>query len=373
MIDKGTSRVLLVDDEPGRLIGLQAQIEHLGATAEVVHPLDLESDQLADVHLVSVDQYLGPDWADYLASAAAPSTSATRAADGIAVAAAINSQLRARQSVAAIALHTADIDRLGKDIPRRQREPLLSAHFDLDWVFRFDGTEPGEVLAVRLAALSDAVSQLPVPWSAASDDFGSGWLGLDSRTVWSKYALQQIEDCRPPAHALSANTHGRSVLRWLAQRILPYPSFLIDVAYVSVLLGATEASVQTSLAVVSQAQYAGPLADFDGSRWWRAGVQDLLFRADTDETALPSERVSALNAFLGSNLEALTLSQPVIAYDVEGRRLDAPSERRDAVRLQPDGWPVYADDPWALRTQISSDERLAALVVHADRTEAKER
>lgn len=361
------ARILLIDDDPERLRGLRILIEDLGAMTRALHPLELEGSDLEGADLISVDQYLGDDWAEYLISEDGPSSSATKATDGIAVAAAINSQLRSRSMSVAVTLHTAEIDRLGHGLPRAQREPLLAASYDLDWVFRFDGGA-GAALAARITALSRAVAGLPDLLSTPND-FGAGWLGLPNKVAWAEFALEQIEDCRPPTHGLSANTFGRSAVRWLAQRVLPYPSFLVDIDYAATLLGVTKESLYPRLGLLEQFRYQGPLADFDGPRWWRAGLQDLLVAAGTDETESPSERVAALQREHESSLEVLALDQPVVAYDVDGQRLPAPVERRHALRLQPDGWPVFADDAWALREQVLVDPDLAALVVHSDRPE----
>ena len=367
MMSDGQPAVLLVDDEPERLTGLRILLEQRGATTDAIDPVELEADQLDGVHLVSVDQFLGQRWDEYLNSSAVPSSLAAKPADGVAVAAALTSQLRAGNQHVSVSLHTAEIDRLGAGLPRAQREPLLAASHDLDWVFRFDQSAGG-ALADRMTALADAVLSLPRQWQASTDDFGTSWLQLPNDRSWTGYAIQQVEDCRPPAHGLSANTSGRSFVRWLAQRILPYPSFLLDRQHAAVLLGIRAGSFAPAAGdPLDACRYEGPLSEFLGDRWWRAGLQDLMYEAETDETESPGDRAAALGMMLGRQFEPLAQRRPVTAYDSEGQALDGAVEHEEAVRLQPDGWPVFADDPWAARSDVSVDERLRALVVHSDR------
>jgi hypothetical protein len=371
MSDQRTPMVLFVDDDPDRLQGLRIELDDRGARTSALHPAELEDADLDDVTLVSVDQYLGATWDDYLLRLQELSLAA-KPADGLAVAAAITSRLRARDQLSSVALHTADIGRLGAGIPASHREPLLAAQHDLDWVFRFDGAIEGD-LAGRIYALSAAVENLPSTWAASSDDFGSEWLGLPKDASWGDLALQQIEDCRPPTHALSANTGGRAVVRWLAQRILPYPTFLIDAQHCAVSLGATLESFLISADRLRGTAYAGPLRGFLGDRWWRAGIQFDIASVDPEGDAVTSsELLSKFNEEFGTDLVPLSHDRPVIAYDANGRALPEPIEQRDGVRLQPDGWPVFADDAWATRAATTDDPLLRALVAHAERESLEE-
>jgi hypothetical protein len=364
--------VLFVDDRPDRLVGLRGMLADRGVRTDAVDPQELEVEQLADVHLVSVDQYLGDPWAAYLASPEGPQTAAARPLDGVAVAATIASQLAAAGTRAAICLHTAELEHLGEGVPAAHREALLAASHDLDWVFPFDGAA-GAALAGRIVALAEAMAELPASWDAAAGDFGTTWLDLPTDEEWAKYAVQQVEDCRPPAHGLSSNTGGRAFVRWLAQRVLPYPAFLVDDLHAAVLLGVTPESLLTLVQAASEAvlpsRYDGPLTAFAGRRWWRAGLQDLLFRCDTDEADPPPDRAAAISEHLGVEVGPLPVARPVVGYDADGRQLAAPLDRLDAVRLQPDGWPVFADDAWSSRAAAAQDAALRSLVVHADRTQ----
>lgn len=368
--------VMFVDDEPGRLFGLRELLSQRGVLSDAAHPLDLEPDQLLGVHLVSVDEFLGDDWAAWLASPDGPRSPAAAPADGLAVAAAIGSRFSANVAGPAMSLHTGKLDVLGAGLPEAQREPLLAAGHDLDWVFRWDDTPKADVanLADRMVSLASAVASLPPDWPTSAEDFGTGWLSLDERQEWYDLALQQVEDCRPPAHGVARNTRGRALVRWLAQRVLPYPAFLLDAAHAAVMLGikyiefdeVTGTSSDLAMAL-EQCRYAGPLANFSGDRWWRAGLGALLEAADTSDVDLPADRAQALTTKFGVEVAPVDVDRPVVAYDSQGHQARDVVDAREAVRTHPDGWPVFADDPWALREDAAHDEDLRALVMHLDR------
>lgn len=372
--------VLFVDDEPERLSGLRELLRGHGLVSEATHPLDLQDADLDGVHLISVDEYLGDAWAEWLASTAGPSNPAASPSDGLAVAAALASRYPDDRPRPAVTVHTGKIDVLGEHLPSAHREPLLAASHNLDWVFRWEGggVSPAS-LATALADIAVAVASLPVPWTATADDFGIGWLGLPPSVAWFPKALQHVEDCRPPAHGLASNTHGRAYLRWLAQRVLPYPAFLLDANHASLLLGILPERFGSLLdpssafgTALSQCQYSGPLARLLGPRWWRAGLLDLLSQSGTSDLDSPADRASALQDRFATSLVPITIERPVIAYNAHGHAEKAPVDSRDAVRLQPDGWPVFADDAWASIAVARQDPAVCALVTHADRARVLE-
>ena len=58
--------------------------------------------------------------------------------------------------------------------------------------------------------------------------------------------------------------------------------------------------------------------------------------------------------------------------DADYNVVDEPLEITEAVRLQPDGWPSYADDPWLATTSIDAEDSLAKLIVIDDRADVVE-
>lgn len=263
-------------------------------------------------------------------------------------------------------LHTGALERIAEGLPQERREALTAAQHDLEWVFSWEAEDFGP----RLIALAHAAHGASLHASREPRDFGAGWLNLPG-AEWSETARAQIEDCRPPAHALAQNTSGRSLVRWLAHRILPYPTFLIDRSHAANLLGVTEDSFDR-LAATEHAQryeisYSGPLNDFIGRRWWRADSSRCLSTWTGTNGILPQTALELWLETTGVDLTALTHDQPVVAYDSSGRVSSIDADADQAVRLQADGWPVFADDPWALIRVASADSDLRSLVAQSER------
>ena len=364
-------RILLVDDEPGRHLGLKAALRDK-ATVVVRDPSEVLESDLSGVDLVSVDEYLGSDWEARVREGGGYETIALRNEDGLSVAAAFRSQARSQNRNFAVSLHTGDLDKLASGLPDNTKEALTAAQHDLDWVFRFGGEDFGP----RLLELAYAVRSATESATSMQQDFGAAWLRLPTEVSWAETARDQIEDCRPPAHGLADNTKGRSYLRWLAQRILPYPTFLIDDYHAANLLGITSASFTILVEHISNpelyASYSGPLEGFSGRRWWRAAWQQYIMDCGANPWDSSADRTDALRERTGLSLEPLLNDQAVVLYDGSGKLVSIDGDPNRAVRLQADGWPTYADDPWGNVESVRSDSGLLRLVSNFDRSRMPE-
>ena len=75
--------------------------------------------------------------------------------------------------------------------------------------------------------------------------------------------------------------------------------------------------------------------------------------------------VDALQTVVGElsqRLEPVSLNEPVVAFDQNLRATDQLIELSDAVELQPDDWPPFAERPFALRELAMKDPRLKSLI-----------
>ncbi|WP_454113006.1 hypothetical protein [Microbacterium maritypicum] len=362
-------RVLLVDDQPRRLYGLEGLF---GEQVDFVFrdPFEVEPDDIIDVDLISVDEFLGDEWLLATESGEHSSPATTRNRDGIAVAASFRSQTRRAithdEERTAVTLHTGALEEIAAGLPRARQEALTAAQHDLEWVFYWEESSFGS----RLISLARAAQGAAEYAKSDSGDFGASWLTLPNQH-WTDTARAQIEDCRPPALALAQNTTGRSLVRWLAHRVLPYPTFLLDRSHAANLLGisldAFDTLSTTDYFTTYGSAYTGPLHEFLGRRWWRAGLQQLLADQDRFQWDTAGDRASALREASGLDLEALTSQMPVVAYDADGHVTSIDADPNVSVRLQADGWPVFADDPWALVELAAEDPALRGLVAQSER------
>lgn len=360
--DSGRIQILIVDNEPDRHEGLTAL--YGDATFAIRTPEDVETLDVQDADLISVDEYLGEEWQTYLDAQNA--SRSLHNIDGLSVAASFRSQGRFLRERFGVSLHTGDLAKLSDGLPAYPREALTAAQHDLDWVFSWQD----EGFADRLISLARAVRSAARLAGQLQQDFGASWLGLSDQG-WAEGARRQIEDCRPPAHGLARNTQGASYVRWLAQRIVPYPTFLLDEHHAANFLGVTADSFrllrETDLLTSAGAVFEGPLCDFVGVRWWRAALQYLLETLQLTHWSSSAEKASALSSACGVPLEPYAAENTVVTYDADGLVTDIGVDPSSAVRLQTDGWPVYADDPWAYLRDVADDPELTQLVASTDR------
>ena len=189
---------------------------------------------------------------------------------------------------------------------------------------------------------------------------------------WIAPALTEVEDCRPPVTELSERNHGLVFLRWLLQRILPYPCFLLDTYRLAARLRVSHESLQQALSqglagFLSPCCYRGVLAGFLGDRWWRAGVEDRLWEL-TDGASVPAAILrEKLSQAAGVHLEPSSSDSPIVCVDENYLPLPEACSADAVVRIQPDDWPRFASQAWTTVELAREHPRLKAMVVAEDR------
>ncbi|MCW8099024.1 hypothetical protein [Streptomyces tauricus] len=94
-------------------------------------------------------------------------------------------------------------------------------------------------------------------------------------------------------------------------------------------------------------------------------MDDLLVEADPTlpVPAALAQRYAALHA---GPVQVLSLERPVVTIDSDYQE-DGVAEFEDCVRLAPDSWPVFADEPYALREDALDLPELGVMVSRGDR------
>lgn len=354
--------VLHVDDNPEDLKSWADEIRQQDqVTLAVCHPSEVDARSIKQASLVLVDFKI-----DAWPSREQVAELALKPANGLALLSVFQEVLDEPSPPRAFALFTAVIEEVARGVAPHPN--IIARANNLEWVFdkRADGGLTRR--AQRVAELALAVRALPSPWptdAASVERSLKSWLGLSHSADWSAYAWEEILNCRPPIHQFAESTQGLSVVRWALHRILPYPTFLLDDMHVAARLRVDPSSLEekTLQALLAPAEYRGSLASFGGRRWWRAGVESIAFglaSADPANIAVLHRELKARTAglsFISDQLPVVTLDE-----NLRARNVLAPQE--GATEIMPDDWPPFADQAWALKSDIEAHPSLAAIAVH---------
>jgi CheY-like chemotaxis protein len=362
------AQILIVDDDPDTMSTLAR--DRGATTIRVRHPEDVAIEDLQTADLVLVDYRL-ENWPgrDELTQIS------LKPLDGLALASVLRGHVEGARKArpTAFALHGADLTRLSAGVPTSAREHVIARLNNLEWAFSKTGSEAG---VGRLAALAQATSRLPNEWPDSPQEtrqLVEGLLGMDKSSPWFETAAEDIESCNAPVHDLATASHGLSFLRWLAHRILPYPTFVIGNLYLAARLGLTVESLQGELSrpgsALAQAlepcRYNGLLADFVSDRWWRAGVSAWLWELTSGNPFEQGHLLAGIQS-LAPTVDSSKLVNPVVAVD-EDYRPAVLIEQATAVQIQLDDWPLFADGAWISAERAKQDPIAMDLVVIADR------
>jgi hypothetical protein len=192
---------------------------------------------------------------------------------------------------------------------------------------------------------------------------------------WTSAAVMDVARCHPPVQELSTWSHGLAFLRWMLQRILPYPTFLLDSAQVAIRLGIEPDSFRTGRTQnpkfaewLASTVFCGLLHDFRETRFWRAGVDSLIWELTQQN---PFDRPALAKAITDKLPDArlITVKNPVASVD-KNYDFVGVADASECVRLRPDDWPPFADSAWALKLIVQENEALQiALEDESDREE----
>lgn len=298
--------------------------------------------------------------------------------NGIALAAVLREQANPIERPTGFALHTGKPEELWLTLAEPRRH-LIARAYNLEWIFL--KSEPTDVIR-QATILAKAIHALPTNWPG--DDYtqalrhvqtllGLGsWPDDQTEPVWVAPALTEVEDCRPPLTELSECNHGLVFLRWLLQRILPYPCFLFDTYRLAARLRVSHESLKHALGrdlarFLSPCIYKGVLAGFLGDRWWRPGVEDRLWDL-TDGASVPAAILrDELSRATGVDLEPSSSDNPIVCVDENYLPLPRACSADAVVRIQPDDWPRFASQAWTTVELAREHPRLEAIVVAEDR------
>lgn len=377
-MSRRTPVVLLIDDEPDDVRARVLDLEE-SATVLLRSPSDVTKSDLrrADVALVDYRIARWPERDDLDSISLKPS-------NGLALVSVLRSYAEehlSSKSSRAYAIHSGKLHELSGGLPPATREHAIARTLNLEWVFSKHDVH-GSVMVDQVVALARGMAQLPKRWPKASAEASKQvyrLLGLRPKKTWYERARNDVEACHPPAHSWALATNGVAFARWMLHQILPYPCFLWDEHYLAARLHVTVESLREVLAANEKARrafapayYEGMFADFLGDRWWRVGVEQQLWEWTRGDPFGHPALKNALQKRVSNKLEHLDLAQPVVCVNETFRPTDEIVDVLDAVQIQPDEWPTYAEQAWVRAGSLADNVDMRALVVHQDRSRIPE-
>jgi hypothetical protein len=240
-------------------------------------------------------------------------------------------------------------------------------------VFSKDGLKKSQLQSLVLS-----VKRLPSSWPSEKPEETKNLfkkiLGFPISESWAVRAWEDIQECHPPIHELSKWSHGLAVLRWLLHRILPYPCFLMNSIHLAARLRITHDSLLKALAqndrfnsLWESVHYKGVLDEFLGKRWWRTGIESLLWKLTEGNSFNPEKIKEKIVSETGCELEPIEIIQPVICLNKDFQEMENACSSEQAIRIQPDDWPPYADQAWTSIELAKREPALGALVIGQDK------
>lgn len=371
------ARVLIVDDDPaGRAGALAGTLNLLGVSTAAISPESVTQGHLDDARLILVDQRL-ERWTEPRDKALSGIPHgdwpvSTRPQTGVALAAVLRSQIRDGQACG-VALLSANLEDLVQRYSASVTEHAAARLHDLEWAFSKNDAPGLPQLANRVIALDEAIGATVAAFQSPKQTPTETLAALFQLPVdasWAASATRDMLSTSPPVHQFAAATDGLSVVRWLSQRVLPYPTFLLDQPRVSLGLGidpeSFQANEQPLTELLGSREFRGPLRDFANRRWWRAGIQSLVRELSGD--VRPSKPlVEAIEKRTGVSLAPLSPANAVLCVDGSLARHGGPVAREAAVRVRSDDWPAFAETGWMSLDYLGERPELWDLVDPADR------
>jgi hypothetical protein len=366
-------RILIVDDNAD---DEGAKLREWKDSANVVvrHPQDVTIEDLQAAHVVVVDFRLDDSWPERDRT----NCIALQPMNGLALLQVLKShECDLNRSPTAFVLRSGHLtDLTSGRLPDTRLHSIARQH-GLEWVLEKTSENPRLAnQLVQICSLADAVADLPEKWPTEDRDVATSlfrqWLKLPE-TTWQALAWQDIEDCHPPIHELEEHRDGMRLVRWMAQRILSYPCFLMNESRLAVRLKVTLDSLRQGLAnglkdTLQIAKYTGALHGFFGGPcWWRSGLESVLWQLSDGRSFETALVVDLLNSKCDNRLQRLEVDQPVLCIDDKLGWLPDPIDITQAVRIQPDDWPVFAEQAWARLVDAREHPQLATAVIAADR------
>lgn len=368
MAEREKPTIVFIDDDQEELTPLAKNVEYAGMLGcKVDSPEDVDIELLRNADLVIVDFNLDK-WIDKLDNQKLSHVPS----NGIALSAVMREHYRkpslTHYPPTGFALITGEPTKVCST-PGEQRPHVVARLSNLEWYFEKQDDPQKNVR--QIASLASAIHGLPQKLSNEIVGFETlmELLGVQVSDALAQRYSESVSYCRPPIHHLSKESGGLVLIRWLLHRILPHTCFLLSQTELAARLRVSPKSLSKELnsgnqfsEALSPYLYRGLLADFDGSRWWRGGIEQLLWDL-TDGSSMDSEAIFKATCQLGgSMLEKTDLDYPVATINETLNTESTLSDIEDVCSLQLDDWPSYAEPAYMRKDLLDTHQELKLFV-----------
>jgi hypothetical protein len=258
------------------------------------------------------------------------------------------------------------------------REHLLAPALDVEWI-QHKAEDSTKTRIEQLIWASVAVHQAAGNDGASLKDIEK-LLVLPKGVKWIDRAQEEIRNARPPVNQTETGApeepRGSSyIVRWLCHRALPFPGLFLSDLYAAWAIGISlkkfraiaDCKPDTEwLLALSGAKYVGPLDEFLGRRWWRAGIDHMVYMLDSASTK-QRPRKDVFSTFVPHvKIEEIRPPSSHVVTWTPGFTESKIEPLEKSVQLRPPGWPAEALEPWVAKSDIENDEVLQAMIEAAD-------
>lgn len=273
------------------------------------------------------------------------------------------------------ALVSSDLEQaIGPGVPTG-RDHVLAHRAGVEWVAT-KSKESAEFL-VALASASEKIRkdvEAAAGGKISNEQLCLKLLNAPEKVKWRGSAERQLDRARPPqlSSVAQPQAKARVLLSWLLHSVLPYHSFLINPRQAAAKLGVTndtmsrlEDDSKTSLARdLKAARYTGPLSANYPTRYWRAAVDDIVWRISQEKK--PYADGLKLEA-AGIQLDMLTIEDPVVVSNVDLIETDEIASSRACVRVQDEYFPPDVPPAWVKLEVARENADIIDKIVFEDR------
>ena len=292
--------------------------------------------------------------------------------------AAIRTLQREKNSTPLLTIYTGKYDKLVKELNCPSAPFLVASRANVDWVFAKGSARKGtEITACRLQSILSGFELNFEQHGTDDENQLFSFLALPDGLLWSKLAKEQVRDARPPIQTMRSGIDRATLMRWLLQVALPIPGCFVSLDWAAVRLRISPEELATAVKEnaesnfsksLDECRYVGALADFHPVRYWKAGIDHMIWKLTQGRSSTNSDVRENLTKAIEKDILALKEEAPVLLVSPDtfeqNNQID---DMNNAVQIQPDLWPAEVELPWVRISEVEMDSKLRKIVVSEDR------